>query len=271
MKKYILVIIVVIILSGGVWAYQNNQPKVIKMDLPVAQEFDYFAGKNFEVAPVDNGLPENLEVTDTLKSAEELVEPIPIVQEVSSVNLAVPFTSQAPTANWDEPFQDACEEASLLMVDYYYQNKKMSSSSEVEDILISMVDKQKDFTDGIHRNITAQETSELANRLFGYRTELVTPLTADKIREILKTGRPVIVPADGHILDNPYFRGDGPDYHMLVIKGFVDDKFITNDPGTKRGADFVYTEANLMSAIFDWDTKKTLATGPKVGLVLYQD
>ena len=69
-------------------------------------------------------------------------------------------------------------------------------------------------------------------------------------------------------LINPNFTGNGPLYHMLVIKGFVDDKFITNDPGTRNGADFVYTEANLMNSIADWDKEKALTIGPKIGLIL---
>ena len=31
------------------------------------------------------------------------------------INLDIPFTSQAPSLNWDQPYQDFCEEASILM------------------------------------------------------------------------------------------------------------------------------------------------------------
>jgi hypothetical protein len=75
------------------------------------------------------------------------------------------------------------------------------------------------------------------------------------------------VPADGKKLDNPNFKNGGPVYHMLVIKGFTGDKFITNDPGTRLGADFIYTQSNLMYSLADWDENKNAATGGKVGLV----
>jgi hypothetical protein len=51
----------------------------------------------------------------------------------------------------------------------------------------------------------------------------------------------------------------------------VADKFITNDPGTKRGEDFIYTADNLMLSIADWNKKESLANGPKTGLVLYKN
>ena len=35
------------------------------------------------------------------------------------INLDVPFTSQAPHLNWDQPYQDFCEEASVLMAVQY--------------------------------------------------------------------------------------------------------------------------------------------------------
>ena len=76
------------------------------------------------------------------------------------------------------------------------------------------------------------------------------------------------MPADGHKLNNPYFSNDGPDYHMLVIKGYSEDHFITNDPGTSWGAEFVYTSENLFYSIAEWNQKESQATGPKIGLVL---
>jgi len=269
MKKYILAIIIIIAL-GTWWAYKSSRPAVIKIDLPVAQEFDNFANENFNPELVASDVSEETAVTEIPETEDKIFEPEPIVKQINDVNLAVPFTSQAPTANWDQPFQDACEEASLLMTVYYYQNKKMPAALEVEGILNSMIDWQAEFMKGTY-DITIEETGQLAEGFFDYQVKVIPDLTAEKIREFLRAGQPVIVPANGHILANPYFRGDGPDYHMLVIKGFVDDKFITNDPGTRNGADFIYTEENLLSAIADWDSKKALAVGPKVALVLYKD
>ena len=48
--------------------------------------------------------------------------------------------------------------------------------------------------------------------------------------------------------------GDGPLYHMLVVKGYTKDgTIITNDPGTRRGADFLYDPDALFNAVHDWN------------------
>jgi len=58
--------------------------------------------------PVGKKMPEPL-------IQEKIAEEKSILPE--SYNLGVPFTSQAPEANWQIPFKEACEEASVLMVD----------------------------------------------------------------------------------------------------------------------------------------------------------
>ena len=40
-------------------------------------------------------------------------------------SIRVPFTSQAPYKDWDDPYQEACEEASVIMVDYFLGGKKL--------------------------------------------------------------------------------------------------------------------------------------------------
>ena len=255
-------------MAGLAWVYKNRGPELLEVDLPVAQEYEDFIDREEIIEDVD----QDMEIVE-VEESEEVVDSEPILPpqpEVSSINLAVPFTSQAPTSNWEQPFQDACEEASVLMVDHYYQNKNFPDKKVVEDILIKMVDWQDDFMNGTY-DITIGETSQLAREFFGYKTELVPDLTVAKIEALLREGIPVIVPANGKKLDNPNFRNGGPEYHMLVIKGFAENKFITNDPGTRLGADFIYTYENLMYSIADWNQKESLAVGPKIGLVLYKD
>ncbi|MBI4122698.1 MAG: hypothetical protein HY462_01740, partial [Parcubacteria group bacterium] len=36
------------------------------------------------------------------------------------------------------------------------------------------------------------------------------------------------------------------------IRGYTPTQFITNDPGTKRGEEFVYPYNTLINAIHDW-------------------
>jgi hypothetical protein len=260
MKRVIIFLSVLSIMVLGGWYFWSRPMKTISINLPTPLTYPE-ASSETKLAP-EPGVEKKITATTS-------VVVTPPVQS-ASVNLAVPFTSQAPTGNWAQPFQDACEETSVLMVNYYYQNKPLPDKKAVETILVSMVDWQWK-TWGKHYNLPVVEVADMAKALFNYNSEIITDLTADKIREQLRLDRPVIIPANGHLLANPYFTGTGPDYHMLVVKGFVGDKFITNDPGTRRGADFIYTETNLMYSIADWNKKESLANGPKVGLVLYNN
>ena len=40
---------------------------------------------------------------------------------------------------------------------------------------------------------------------------------------------------------------------MLVIKGYTKNGFVTNDPGTRRGASYPYSFNVLYNANGDWD------------------
>jgi hypothetical protein len=67
-------------------------------------------------------------------------------------------------------------------------------------------------------------------------------------------GVPVIIPASGKELQNPNFRNGGPPYHMLVMKGYLaDGRWIVNDPGTRKGADYLYGKQLLLNAVHDWN------------------
>ncbi len=267
MKRKLLAAI--ILLSAILVAYYNfyfasyEEKDTI---LPPAISYQEIKNNDPVVLPVEDnatGTPPKNKPTTTVPVKEPVVKP---VANLAAINLAVPFTSQAPTANWAEPFQNACEEASLIMVEHYYANKKMPDKPAVEKIIVDMVAWQVK-TWGVHPELPITKEADLALAMYNQKTEIVNNLTVEKIKDLLRQGRPVIVPADGKKLDNPNFKNGGPVYHMLVIKGFTGDKFITNDPGTRLGADFIYTQSNLMYSLADWDENKNAATGGKVGLV----
>jgi hypothetical protein len=268
MKRKLLLAIILLIIILVVY-YNFYFAKITKqnIELPQAQSYQNVQ-KNVEAKSTitEATSTEEIFIKDSTSKAkiEKPIEEAKI--EASGINLAVPFTSQAPTANWDQPFQDACEEASLLMVDYYYQDKKLPDKFEVENILKEMVAWQEQNWGG-HENLSVVKVVDLAMALYNQKFEIVENLTAEKIKKYLQAGRPVIVPADGKKLDNPNFTNGGPAYHMLVIKGYIGDKFITNDPGTRKGADFIYSQENLLDSIGDWDENKKAANGGQLGLV----
>ncbi len=198
--------------------------------------------------------------TETPAKKGVVEEPLP-PQKV----LEVPFTPQAPLANWDALHEEACEEASLMMVKYARSNQLFGTPSQVDDEIQQLVGWESNH--GYEVDVTVSELSKIAEQYYGLSTgRVIDNLTVTKIKKEIAAGRPVVIPASGQNLPNPYFTAPGPVYHMLVIKGYTDNEFITNDPGTKRGKDFRYSYDGLLGAVHDWDSKNILA-GAKRALV----
>lgn len=205
--------------------------------------------QSHEIAATDTQI--SLAPSDTSESGIEIPE---------KKILSMSFASQAPFADWSEPWQNACEEASINIVRYYYRDMQLSKESMSDDIL-AMVDFQMKNWGG-HNDLTADKTLALANSVYGLTGEVITNYSVESIKEYIAKDIPVIVPTDGRLLDNPNFRGDGPPYHMLVVKGYDGENFITNDPGTRKGEGYVYPYQTLLGSI------KNPAGGAKELLVL---
>jgi hypothetical protein len=200
--------------------------------------------------------------------APAAAEPPPLAVDngiPEALNLAVPMVYQAPFGVWDALHDDACEEAAILMIQGYLHGRTFTRQ-EMEDALIAMVDWEMD-TFGFFKDTDAALTVRIMQEYLGLETARVVPVESmDDVREFISLGLPVVLPADGRMLQNPYFRGGGPPYHMLVAKGYKPGYIITNDPGTRRGADFLYDEDILWNAIHDWNGGD-VPNGDKVILV----
>ncbi len=167
--------------------------------------------------------------------------------------LNIPFTPQAPFANWDLPYQEACEEASMVMVAEYFKGNKVIrlEPTYADQEILKLVDWQKQHR-GFYEDTTAAEVVSILKDYYKLSSQVV-PYDPTVIKQEILAGRPVILPAAGRLLGNPYFRQPGPLYHMLVIKGYEENEFITNDPGTKRGLNFRYPTINFDRAVHDWN------------------
>ena len=225
-----------------------------------------------------NGLPEETRIVPTPTTAKSRL-PSPSTIKPAEINLAVPLMPQAPYADWSLPYQEACEEASAILVDRFYKNQPVAPEDVKQEIL-KLVEWEKNKF-GYYFHTTAAETATILKQYFGYRrVDVLRDITIDDIKAHLLAGRPVIVPLAGRLLGNPYYTQPGPIYHMLVIKGFTKDgKFITNDVGTKRGQNYAYDGNVLFSAIHDaptggdgWnvaDVEAYVKTGKRVIVVVY--
>jgi len=213
-----------------------------------------------EVLPLPKGEVEgvagDLDSQDPIEADESSIE--------SEINLAVPFTSQAPHADWDLPYQEACEEASAYMVWLYYEgySSGLVNARVADTALLEFIEYESQTSVG-YLDTTAQETAEFMEAFYGLNTYVVQDPTVDQIKEQISKGYPVIVPAAGRELGNPNFSGEGPLYHMLVLRGYTDELWITNDPGTRNGEEYVYNIDVIMNAMGDWNNGDP-ANGAKV-------
>jgi VanZ family protein len=197
----------------------------------------------------------------------------------------VPFTTQSPFARWDELHEEACEEASLIMLKYYNEIMpndllripKKEAESEIQKLVKYQIKKYGDFHDS-----DMQRLKEIGREYFELNNlKIIENFKLDDLKRELINGGVILIPTAGREVHNPNFKALGPLYHNLVIIGY-DDKaivdsagrkvkgvFITNDPGTRKGEGYKYDQKVLYKAIHDYpgDVNKIL-TGKKRAIVL---
>ncbi len=184
-------------------------------------------------------------------------------------DLEVPFTSQSPDGNWSEPWQNACEETSILMVDNFYQDENLNIEEEKKRILEIL--KTKKDTVKVSKDESLTTISDLINSLdLNWTSSIKKNPTIDELLQELANNRPIIVPILAGEVPTPYY--DGVNYHVIVLVGYDQEKgvFKVNDPGTQYGENISYNYETLMNAIHDLNQKdyeagekRVLFTKPK--------
>lgn len=172
-----------------------------------------------------------------------------------SANINVPYTSQAPTGNWSEPWKNACEETSIYMVSSFYANDPIKRDEAIKRIKEIVATKNKEFS--VSEDESLEKISELIRLLgFPWSTEIVIDPTIEDIKKQLANNQPIIAPVFAPALG---YTAGGPDYHVMVMTGY-DDKtgeFIVNDPALAKGVRFKYDL--FMKAIHDLNQKNYTA------------
>lgn len=203
--------------------------------------------------PVEEDFKSDVEAI-ALDDVRRQLPGIPDAPLPASINLDVPFFPQAPDGNWNLPWKEACEEASIVLAHYFQTGEALDKAKFKEEVL-ALADWQTERW-GHYIDTGIDKTAEMMEGYFGHADfEVINDPTVEQIKEALAQGYPVVAPFAGRELGNPFFSGQGPYYHMLVIKGY-DNKgnFITNDVGTRRGENFLYPYETIMSAMTDWGT-----------------
>lgn len=176
----------------------------------------------------------------------------------------VPFTSQAPQGNWQEPWQNACEEASIVMIQNFYKDQNLTPEKARQQILAVFTLKKE--TAPASKDESMERIQEIINSAdLNWETKVVDNPTLEMIKDELAANRPIIAPVYAPLLNNPNYTDPTPSYHVLVITGYDDVKkeFITNDPGTKAGQDYRYPYQVILNALHDYLANKDYKAGAK--------
>lgn len=258
-----IVFLVSVVLYG--WGRLHGAPVIPTSTVP-ALSYQEVLKKHVEEVKTE----EELMKEEPVKEEAKVVEPVPdaaAVEEIAqkmiaelpkkevktSGNLAVPFTSQAPFGNWDVVHEDTCEEASVLMVKKYFDGETVNIDPTVADTdLLAMVDFEE--KNSFFKSLTAEELGKFVEAYYPtLQATVVENPTVDQLKGFIDGGTPVIVPAAGQQLGNPFYSGAGPLYHYVVLRGYDETNFVTNDPGTRHGENYSYTQSVLMGAMHDWN------------------
>ncbi len=197
---------------------------------------------------------------------------LPVITNLPPNTIQTTFVEQAPEHNWDQPWQDACEEASLLTLYYYKENLIPQKPQIVSDLRhIFAFNNFMRWPDDINQD----KMAEIAAINWGYKHQFLVNPTVEDIKNSIDSRNPVIITANGRTLfkENKNFTNGGPWYHSLVILGYNDKTgtFIVHDVGTRKGAYFSYTYQTLLDSIHDLPTnndKHDIQSGTKKALVL---
>ena len=191
---------------------------------------------------------------------------------LKKIELTAPFLCQAPNGDWSQPWQDACEEAAIVIAIHYAKDFPLDKETGNQEIL-GLVNYQNKRWGG-HHDLTAKRAAALMREYFKFeKYRVINSASIEGIKQELSAGNIVLTPMAGRMLGNRYYRRPGPLYHYLVFTGYDEHRgeFITNDPGTKRGKGYRYKYAVAYNAIHDWTgSKETIAQGKKAMIVIYK-
>lgn len=226
--------------------------------------FLYFRVLRYQKEPVPQAVDftdvigDDNDISNTIGSAADinsikslLIEEEKEVEIPPELNLDAAFYSQAPFENWDYPWQEACEEASVLLAANEYFDHNWSRG-EFNDEILKLVDWENERF-GRYEHTTVDETAEIAKDYLGMDFIIHDNPTYEDVQEALAKGHLIVMTFAGKKLGNPNYRNGGPIYHAMLIKGYKEgQKIITHDVGTKNGEDYVYSWSVISDALADY-------------------
>lgn len=243
LRKILILTILGLVAVGGYYSYKIL--KYNKEEVPVAVDIatveSQAQGANSQESGQQTQQLQNLRLPDSL-------------------NLKMVFYSQAPFSDWGMPWQEACEEASVLLVANTYLHKNWTRE-QFRDEILKLVDWEKQHF-GDYKHTTVAQTAQILNEYLGLKTVIHEAPSYADIKQILNRGHLIVMTFAGKRLGNPNYRNGGPNYHAMVIKGYKEgEKVITEDVGTKNGENYVFSWGVIQNALHDY--AEPIENGPK--------
>lgn len=285
-RRKIIFLAAAAIITVGFFIYLNNNEKKNNLE-PISSNEDM--GNNNLTQSLNEAADENITLSGIIKevntseqltttsSVDNIVAQEKAVATTSAtttlealslssttdiiINIAVPFTTQAPLVKWDDPRQqDGCEEAVAVMAMAWVKGEGLKTKitpAEFEARILALSDFQAEKYGEFRDTSLSDMEAWIFRDYFSYeKTELKAVATTSDIISELEGGKIVLLPMAGRELKNPNFKAPGPLTHMILIKGYdyQAKEFITNDPGTRLGADYRYPSERIYRAIWVYPT-----------------
>jgi hypothetical protein len=236
-KQIVIGIIIVTVVATGAYFF-IRAAKYAKEPVPAAVNFEQLASKQNAAAGNSQQTTESTQILSESSLPKEL-------------NLQMTFYPQAPFGDWSMPWQETCEEASVLLVANAYYGHDWTRT-QFNDELLKLVEWEKKYF-GDYKHTTVQETSVILQKYLDLNTVIHEDPTFADIQQVLARGHFIIMPFAGKLIGNPNYKNGGPIYHVMVIKGYKEGvKVITADVGTRNGEDYVYDWNKLSLAVHDY-------------------
>jgi hypothetical protein len=235
----------VLVVSGGLYVYQrmNGGPVVpTYTDPSTVYENAKAALERQQVVSVEEAPVITEEVlSDVAKAALAIIQEAPLPE---TVDLGVPFMTQAPSGVWDDAHIHASEEASLLMAREFFMPTAPLGS--IDDMI----------ADGETVGTPSQLSAvAFAAYIEGYDAALnatvIEDASIDEVKKYLAQTMLVLVPTHGDLLQNPFYIAEGLPQHWIVLRGYDAENFFVNDPGTRRGERYVYAQSTVIEAMLE--------------------
>jgi Peptidase_C39 like family len=181
------------------------------------------------------------------------------------VHLSVPYIIEIPDGTWTGPWKNACEEASMIMVDQFYQGVTTVGRQDSKALMWPLFTYQ-DKVWGSNADSNASRTVTIVEANLDYTATIKRNPTVEEIKDELRAGRPVMSFHYAKYLSNPdhRFRVNGSYFHTMIISGFDEAKrkFIVEDSGAENGLDYLYSYDTIMNTLGDFNYATRKVDGP---------